>query len=102
MNEISIYEAAGRGVDRIRMERWANKFDHLKITIDSKGLCPWIKLYAPFNEECNGRDPVEILEWDLDCHERVYVPYEGPLPDSDEYRAEAARFKGVLGNGKRH
>lgn len=93
---ISIYEAAGKGITRLRMEKWASPFDHLLITIDNKGLCPWIRLYAPFNQECNGRDPVEILFTEMDCEAKILVPYEGPPPDSGEYRNEAQKFKGVL------
>jgi hypothetical protein len=96
MNEVSIYEAAGKGIDRIRLERWANKFDHIRINITGKGIGIWVKLYAPFNLECNGRDPVAVLLTQFDCDERIYVPYQGPLPDSEEYRSEVLKFKGCL------
>src|SRR5580698_8356964 len=93
---ISIYEAAAKGIDRLRMEIWASRFDHFKINITTKGIGIWIKLYAPFNQECNGRDPVEILITEFDCDDKIYVPYTGPLPTSKEYRDEAATFKGLL------
>lgn len=94
---ISIYEAAGKGIERLRMERWACRFDHLKITITDKGVGVWVKMYAPFNQECNGRDPVmlDIIQ-SLNPDERVFVPYTGPLPESEEYRNEALKYKGLL------
>lgn len=58
-------------------------------------------LYCPFNKECNGRDPVEslIMSWGRGAaDEKCFVPYTGPLPDSDEYKAEVAKFDGCLKN----
>jgi hypothetical protein len=98
---ISIADAASQGIDRVRLPKWANALDHLKIDIIDGKPGPWLHLYAPFNKECNGKDPVTFL-WMLgpmktDIGVQEFEPYAGPLPDSDEYRAEAARFDGVLG-----
>jgi hypothetical protein len=87
---ISINEAAALGIDRIRKPIWATPEDHLKIDIINGKPGPWIHLYAPFNKECNGCDPVNILWIQMDYNEPVYVPYTGPLPDSEEYLAKVA------------
>lgn len=91
---LSINEAAARGIERVRKTAWANSFDHVKIDIIDGKPGPWLHVFAPFNRECNGRDPVSILlEGPDDC---CFVPYDGPLPTSEEYRAAAARYEGVL------
>jgi hypothetical protein len=97
---ISIAEAAAKGIDRVRLPIWANPLDHLKIDIIDGKPGPWLHLFAPFNKECNGRDPVDFL-WvfgpmKTDPNSIEFLPYEGPLPDSDEYRAAQAQFDGVL------
>jgi hypothetical protein len=83
---LSINQARSQGISRLRKPIWANPMDHI--------LCgfPRIKLYCPANRSCNGRDPVDVLFQELDLDAQVYEPYSGPLPDSDEYQAEAARF----------
>jgi len=94
---ISIVQAAERGIERVRQTIWGNKFDHVKIDIIDGKPGPWLHLYAPFNKECNGRDPVDMLAMPpVDIHASVFVPYTGPLSDSDEYKAERARFAGCL------
>lgn len=92
---ISIKDAAKQGIARIRKPVWADPLDHIKIDILSDGTPgPWAHLYAPFNKACNGRDPVDMLLM-LDYEIREYLPYEGPLPDSEEYRAAVADFDGL-------
>jgi hypothetical protein len=91
---ISINEAVKLGHPRLRKPIWANRFDHLKIDIIDGAIGPWLHLYAPFNQECNGRDPVNMLalEWVATFNTPEFEVYDGPLPDSEEYRAEVARF----------
>lgn len=96
---ISIAEAAKRGIQRLRKPIWASKFDHLKIDIVNGAPGIWVHLYAPFNKECNGRDPVDMLIFQLGptaAKDKEFLPYSGPLPDSDEYKAEVAVFDGCL------
>ena len=93
---ISIDEAAARGINRLRMPRWANKLDHLKLDIIDGRPGPWTHLFAPFNKECNGHDPVDVLFTMMDYTAREYLAYEGALPDSDEYKAAQAAFAGVM------
>jgi hypothetical protein len=98
---ISLVEAARRGIERLRKPIWANPMDHVKIDIIDGRLGPWIHLYAPFNKECNGRDPVDLLIVQVgDINAAELEPYAGPLPDSDEYRAEVARFDGCMQGGR--
>lgn len=103
---ISLAEAAFRHIERVRVPTWANQLDHIKIDIidQAPGLGPWLHLYAPFNQECNGRDPVSFI-WamapqplgKINIFEAAYEAYSGPHPDSDSYRAAAAQFAGRLG-----
>jgi hypothetical protein len=72
--------------------------DHFKIDIVDGKPGPWLHLYAPFNKECNGRDPVDLI-WALqkgDPDEGCYEIYKGPLPDSEEYKKAVAAFDGCL------
>lgn len=99
-DEISMNEAAARGIARLRKPVWSDPFDHIKIDIFEGKPGPWMHLYAPFNKECNGRDPVDIV-WVIQfgkeaADSREFVPYDGPLPDSDAYKARQAQFDGVL------
>jgi hypothetical protein len=95
---ISINEAARAGIDRLRKPLWANPLDHLKIDIIDGELGPWLHVFAPFNKECNGRDPVDILIIQMDLDKPEYEIYDGPLPDSDEYKAAVAEFEGAMEN----
>lgn len=102
---ISINEAAERGISRLRLPVWANPLDHIKLDILKRSsgpwgsLGPWLHLWCPFNKECNGRDPVDIIITQFDCSIREYEPYTGPLPDSDEYKAAVAAYDGCLAQG---
>lgn len=92
----SINEAAQQGIERLRLPIWANPLDHIKIDIFDKHLGPWIHLYAPFNLECNGKDPMPILSFSMDCNKQEWEEYTGALPDSEEYRKDQDSYKGVL------
>lgn len=95
---ISINEAVKLGHPRLRKPIWSNPLDHLKIDILDGQMGPWLHLFAPFNKECNGRDPVDMLAFEhrasFDTPE--FAVYDGPLPTSDEYRAAVAKFDGAL------
>ena len=95
-NIISINEAAGKGIDRLRNPIWANPLDQIKIDVIDGNLGPWIKLYAPFNLECNGKDPMIIIAFEMDCNKREWEEYTGPLPDSEEYKQDQGSYKGRL------
>jgi hypothetical protein len=101
LQKLSVNEAAARGIERLRKPIWANKLDHLKIDIVDGKPGPWLYLWAPFNTECNGRDPVESFayQWDLDFPE--FEIYAGPLPSSAEYQAAVKAFDGVLQESRR-
>jgi len=93
---ISLTEAAAKGIDRVRKPIWASAEDHFKLDIFDGELGPWIHLFAPFNKECNGRDPFDICVIQVDIGAPEYVPYAGPLPDSEPYRAKVAMYEGCL------
>jgi hypothetical protein len=100
-NLISINEAVKQGVERLRNPIWAIPEDHLKIDIielenGEKEPRLWAKLYSPFNLECNGKDPVELLLLLVGCDKAEWEPYTGVLPDSEEYKSRQESYKGVL------
>lgn len=100
-NLISINEAVKQGIERLRNPIWVTPEDHLKIDIielegGEKEPRPWAKLYCPFNLECNGKDPVELLLLFVDCDKAEWEPYAGVLPDSEEYKSRQESYKGVL------
>ncbi len=95
-NKISIEEAATRGIERLRQPQWVTAEDHLKIDIINGKPGPWTHLYAPFNLECNGKDPVDVLCINMNYKSADWLPYTGPVADSDEYRAAQARYTGCL------
>lgn len=92
---ISIRQAAARGITRVRKQIWVNPEDHLEIAIVDGAPGPWLKLWSPLNEGVGvGRDPVSILgvTGGVNFDEQVYLPYTGPEPNSEEYRALAKKF----------
>lgn len=95
---ISINTAVKLGHPRLRKPIWANPMDHLKIDLIDGKMGPWLHLYAPFNLECNKRDPVNLLAFDhqasFDSPE--FEIYTGPLPNSEEYKAAVEGFRGCL------
>ena len=101
---ISIMEAAAKGIERVRLSNWANPMDHIKIDIIDGRPGPWGHMFAPFNEECNGRDPVDFLlvagPMSVDVWERMFLPYQGPIPTSEEYQKAVAQYAGVLASPK--
>lgn len=94
---ISINEAVKLGYARLRKPKWSNSMDHIKLDLIDGSLGPWIHVYCPYNKEINGRDPVDILgitqQDSFDTPE--FEVYDGPLPDSEVYKAEVARFAGT-------
>ena len=90
---ISINTAASRGIERVRRPFWAEPLDHVKIDIIDGAPGPWTHLYCPANKMINGRDPVNVLFMYVDYNGRDWVPYDGPVAGSDEYRARAAEYK---------
>lgn len=90
---MSIEQAVAWGIERLRRPIWADEMDHLKVDIIEGRMGPWAHLFCPFNLRCNGKDPVAISTiMELSTTTAEYVPYYGPLPDSDEYRARQAAF----------
>lgn len=84
---ISCNEAAARGITRLRKPNWKDPLDHLTIDIMDGKPGTWIHLWCPMNRSLNGRDPVDMLITDRGEYDDVeWLPYEGPLPDSDEYK----------------
>ena len=97
---ITIRRAAQDGHTRLRMPHWSNPLDHIEITIHDGMPGPWAKLWSPFNPVCNGRDPMMIMIGTslsarrcIDPGRQSWVVYDGPLPDSAEYRQNVESFE---------
>lgn len=92
MNLISLKQAAAQGINRIRRPNWEESMDHLKMDIISGAPGPWLHLYCPANKEISGRDPVDMLGIYQDYDLAEFVPYTGPLPDSEEYKSAQMEY----------
>lgn len=91
---ISLNDAAAKGIERLRKPVWTDPMEHIKIDAIDGRLGPWVRLYSPGSLSCNGEDPVAMLLSTCgNLAEKALVPYTGPLPDSDEYKAAQARFQ---------
>lgn len=89
---MSCKQAASLGIERLRKPGWSNPMDHIKIDIVKGSLGPWLHVFSPINKSINGCDPVDVL-WVMEpgsADAKEFVPYEGPLPDSHEYRTSVA------------
>lgn len=96
---LTLREAAAEGIERLRRPIWAHPMDHIRMSARAGTVPLFIYLFCPFNQECNGRDPVEIflggpIGYDID--ERVWVVYKGPLAESEAYKAEQVAYAGCL------
>lgn len=106
MKLISISDATEQGIERIRKPNWSDSLDHIKLDLMNGKRGPWVHLYAPFNKECNGSDPVDMLfgvhpMLPFGCeHSKEFVQYTGPMPDSEEYKAACAVFDGCISGRK--
>lgn len=103
MNDlISLTEAAERGITRLRRPKWVVPMDHVRLDIVEGLPSPLLRLHSPMNRALNGRDPVEIPVVDsaaeMNLNEKSWLPYTGPLPGSDEYKAEAERWSTLFEN----
>jgi hypothetical protein len=87
---ISIREAAKAGIWRVRQKQWINPLDHLLIDIMRDGTPgPWTHLYSPINRAISGRDPVSILATVVSYNAQEWLPYTGPVWESQEYQDAA-------------
>jgi len=95
-NELmSISDAAKAGIALLRDPKWAHPCAHLKIDILDGLPGPWVHLYDPYNLECSGRDPVDMLCIQMDYDAKEWAQHTGPTSDSVEYRAAQAAYAGL-------
>lgn len=96
----SITQLVADGVTSIRMQKWANPFDHVRLILLRKVGPPELMLYCPSNTLINGHDPVSLHQLmrmqrrpiiDV-ITEPGWVPYSGPGHQSPEYKAEVQKF----------
>lgn len=73
---ISINEAIDNDVTRIRMPKWANREDHLRLTIIDGKLGPWIELHSPLNEVLGEENPQQLLVTGFDLDDPIYEIWE--------------------------
>ena len=82
MSELmSINEAAKLGRKRLRLDKWANDYDHIEIYITEDGLVgPWVKLWSPVNELIEQENPQTMLVTMIgDVEEQCWRNYVGPV-----------------------
>lgn len=89
---MSIQEAATAGIQFLRLPKWVNPLEYLKIDIVNGKHRPWFHLYAPMNIHVNKCDPVNILYLAVDSQDQVWIEHTGPLHTSSEYVAEVQRW----------
>lgn len=92
---ISIEDAVAHGIERLRQPIWANPLDHLKIDVINGTMGPWVRLFSPLNRGINGRDPMEMLAFQVNTRAKEYEAYTNALPDSEEYKAAQSIFDGA-------
>ena len=103
-NLISINEAAAQGIERLRLPKWANPFDHLLIAITDGRAKFWPHLYSPINLAVNGHDGVTYPAIDMGYtrlereiyDEKLWEVYTGPLSTSEEYQAAEAKMTALF------
>lgn len=83
---ISLREAARRGVSKLRLKRWANPRDHIRlhlVTLESANWTgpsstgkvltygPWVEIHSEMNSAMGLRDPQKILitQFNVDAKE---------------------------------
>lgn len=95
---ISINDAVKLGIERLRKPTWIEPVDHIKIDIIDGQLGPRIHSFSPDNKIFNGKDPIDIFTITdrFRPDDKAFVAYDGPLPDSDEYRAAIARLEDYM------
>jgi len=71
--------------------------DHLQINVANGKPGPWTYLFSPFNNECNGHDPINLLFTQMDYDAEEWLPYDGAHHDSDEYKVAQSAYYGCLG-----
>lgn len=96
--KISLRQAAARGIERLRLQKWACSYDHVKIDIIDGAPGPWVHLWSPMNLAINGRDNIAHIINRAD--DEVYEPYTGPLPDSEEYKRHEQQFDQRFNDGQ--
>ena len=77
---LSLNDAVKFRVTRLRMPRWSNPRDYIRIEITEDGeLGPRFQLYSPGITSLGKRNPL-VIQWaevGIDPDRRVYLPYLG-------------------------
>lgn len=58
---ISIREAAKRGLNKIRLDKWSNPDDYIEFDIIDGAPGPWFRLYSPTNALIEMPNPQRLL-----------------------------------------
>lgn len=58
---VSIREAAKRGINKIRLDKWANPDDYMEFDIIDGEPGPWFRLFSPTNEIIGAPNPQKLL-----------------------------------------
>lgn len=77
-NMLSINEAAGRGIDKLRKPVWAHPEAYVKIDIIDGQAGPWLHLHVPGEP---AKDLLGVMQGSYD--EECFVPLDAALTDTD-------------------
>jgi len=88
---MTVKEAVVRGIERLRLEVWADPHAYLKLDLLPGGMSgPWAHLYDRVTQEAIGEPtPQDILAFHLDSDDR-FVAYAGPRDRDDSQQREAS------------
>lgn len=75
-------EATGRGLCRLRLARWANPEDYVRIDVFDDGTFgPWAHLFSPVQPVIGVPTPQTMLAFS--CDSADYEEYVGPVNAAD-------------------
>jgi len=91
---LTLREAIEQQIPAVRNHKWTAPFDQLRLDHAGEHTGPWAHFYSP-NQLPEG-DPVDFVIFSMEAfvkNHRIWLPYNGPAPQSPEYKAEATRVR---------
>jgi hypothetical protein len=85
---MTLGEAARLGISRVRLPRWSNPLDYLKLDIVQMPdghytFGPWVHLYAPIQSVIGEPTPQDIPAWGREMSVSEWEIYAGPRNEKD-------------------
>lgn len=73
---ISISEAIEKKITKLKQPKWANKEDHIEITIckdNSPGV--WVRFYSPLNQHLFNKNFIERPLFEFNLYEKIWEKF---------------------------